>query len=196
MGFFDAARVPPPPPPPSYRLPEWIAPPENYEPGEAHIDAVLARTDEVVLSIALLKAFPTGVSFELACAGARRAGHPFFGGPPLIEGGLGFGVLLADGRTAIANEFSWRRPVLERPPSPVLRAVSGGSNGAGWRTLFWLWPLPSLGPLEFVVDWALEGIPETGVTIDGAVVTAAAVRARELWPDRRDLPPTEGDVVI
>jgi len=32
-------RVPPPPPPPSYRLPDWLAPPENIAPGRLYSEA-------------------------------------------------------------------------------------------------------------------------------------------------------------
>jgi hypothetical protein len=39
MGFFDEVRVPPPPPPPSYRLPDWLAPPENIAPGRLYSEA-------------------------------------------------------------------------------------------------------------------------------------------------------------
>jgi hypothetical protein len=196
VGFFDAARVPPPPAPPSYRLPEWIAPPENIEPSKVYIDLVLATTETLTLSIALLKVFPTGLSFELSCAGHEGA-HPFFGGPPLVDGGLGFGVLFADGRTAIAGHPRLSRPFLQRPTGPRLRTVSGGGgSGGNCRTTFWLWPLPPPGPLEFVCEWTLEGIPETGATVDAALLAGAAERCRELWPDERDLPPTEEDVVI
>jgi hypothetical protein len=196
MGFFDAARVPPPPAPPSYRLPEWIAPPENIKPAMVYVDLVLATTRTLTLAIALLEVFPTGIGFELACAGHEGA-HPYFHGPPLIDGGLGFGVLFADGRTAIADDGSPRRPFLQRPSAPRLRVVSGGSgSGGGCRTTFWLWPLPPPGPLEFVCEWTLQGIPETGATVGAALLAGATDRCRELWLDERDLPPTEGDVVI
>jgi hypothetical protein len=196
VGFFDAARVPPPPTPPSYRLPEWIAPPENIAPAMVYVDLVLATTRTLTVSIALLKVYRTGSGFELACAGHEGA-HPFFGGPPLVDGGLALGVLFADGRTAIAGHPRLSRPFLERPSAPRLRTVSGGSgSGTGCRTTFWLWPLPPPGPLEFVCEWMLQGIPETGATVDAVLLAGAADRCRELWRDDRDLPPTEGDVVI
>jgi hypothetical protein len=196
MGFFDAARVAPAPAPPGYRLPGWLAPPENIEPVTVLVDLVLASAGDLTLSIAQLTVFPTGLSFELTGRGYARATHPLFDGPPLIDGGLAFGVLFADGRTAIANLSSLRKPLLERPDAPVLRTVSGGCGGGECRTSLWLWPLPPPGPLEFVCEWALEGIPETGASIDGAQLAAAAARCRELWRDDRDLPPTEDDVVI
>jgi hypothetical protein len=51
VGFFDAARVPPPPPRPRYRLPDWLAPPENVEPVTHDVRVVLAQTPHVTLTI-------------------------------------------------------------------------------------------------------------------------------------------------
>ncbi len=194
MGFFDAVRVPPSPPP-DYRLPEWLAPPENIEPGKVYVDLILASTEAVELSIVLLKVFPTGISFELKSAGCVSE-HPLFAGPPLFDGGLGFGVLFSDGTAAIAHARAPRRPLLQRPGAPVLRIVSGSGGGGRCTTQFWLWPLPTSGPLEFVCEWAREGIPETRSRIDATDIKAAAARARELWRDDRQLPPSEDDIVI
>jgi hypothetical protein len=204
MGFFDEVRVPPPPPPPSYRLPDWLAPPENIAPGRLYIDLMIAESPSVSLSVVLLKAYSAGLSFDLVCRGETGdnpsgpfPGMPFFGGRPLIDGGLGFGLQFADGRAAIANRPPFERPLLARPQAPVLRPVSGGSGGGREsRTSLWLWPLPPPGPLAFVCEWQLKGIAETRTSIDGADVVAAAAKARELWPDDRDPPPTENDVVI
>lgn len=196
MGFFDVARVPPAALPPSYRLPEWLAPADNIEPATVSVDPVLARTDALTLSIATLKVFPTGLQFELICHGYTRAAHPLFEGPSLIDGGLGFGVLFADGRSVISSHDAPRPPLLKRPSGPTLRTVSGGTGGAECGTVFWLWPLPPPGPLEFLCEWTSQGIPETGVSIDAAPLHEAAQRCRELWPDERDLSPTENDIII
>jgi hypothetical protein len=195
VGFFDAARVPPPPPPPSYRLPDWLAPPENVEPVAHDLRVVLARTPQTTLTVPALGVSGAGVTIELAGSGsAGGTAHPLFGGAPIVDGGLAFGVLFADGRTAIAGGLP--RPLLRRPDAAVLRVVSGGGDRGRFHAKLWLWPLPPAGPLELVCEWRAEDVAETGATIDFAPLHASAAHAVELWPDDRDPPPTEGDVVI
>jgi hypothetical protein len=98
------------------------------------------------------------------------------------------GVQLADGSKAtnVGRPPFWD-PAVE-PSSPLL-FESGGGGGSGGQNLltsnrrFWLWPLPSPEPFEFVIEWPLLGIPVTRTKIDGAAVVAAAARAEPFWPE-------------
>ena len=174
MGFFDEVRVPPPSRPESFALPVWMRQPDWVAPRKRYVDIVIARTDALVLSIAVLKLHPSAIGFDLRFSGKTRTHNPLSGvpsplarsGPALADGGFAFGVLFADGRTAIANRnsASWPRGPAD---GPVLWPYGGaGGSGSEWRMELWLWPLPPPGPLEFVCEWPLEGLPESGAAIE------------------------------
>lgn len=200
MRFFDEpAASPPPPPEPSYRLPEWIAAPENVIPATVALDVILARTERVAVWVADALVFPAGITVGLSVkrrpgSGDERGSAPFF--EPSDEGGLRFGVQFADGRKAVAHGLQEMRPFLARPDRPILRPRSGGGGGGLFRSELWLWPLPPEGPITFVCAWPAEGVTEARGQADAAAIIAAASRAREMWPDDRPLPPSEDDVVI
>src|SRR6185295_10694815 len=98
MGFFNAPPPPPrrrplPQPPP----PEWMAAPEGWLGGFVPVRPVLARTEEVVITLEQLEAFPTGVRFELTVVTRR----PFVGVSAVRwgigGGGIRLGVAFPDG---------------------------------------------------------------------------------------------------
>lgn len=195
MGFFDEME-PAPPPPPSYRLPDWIGPPENVIPATVALDVVLARTSDVAVWVSDALVFPAGLSF---CLNVKYKGPdrprrdpPFFG--PNEETPR-FGVELSDGRRVIAG-LRRGEPWLVRPERPILHPRSGGGGGHHHRAELWLWPLPPAGDLTFVLEWPAQAIDETRVTVNADPIVAAAIRAEEMWPDTRPWPPGEQDVVI
>lgn len=85
------------------------------------------------------------------------------------------------------------RATADGPPTAPVLIARGGYGGSGcWRQDFWLWPLPSAGPLALVMEWPAEGVPETRVELSADDLGAAAERAIELWPDDRPEPPPDG----
>lgn len=196
MGFFD--RLPPTPPPepePEPPRPAWLKP-------EAVIAAVvaeqrlLARTDDAVVAITGLLAYPTGFEFTLSAVLRRedRRGHmadPVLHGwpgrhdeePPPAEF-LRLGVQFADGRVATNLNRPPFRPDAQ-PAGPLLLPDGGGGGGRRYDMTYWVWPLPPPGPVAFICQWPAHGIPESRVEIDAQLILDAAARAVDLWPDQR-----------
>ena len=110
-------------------------------------------------------------------------------GEGLDPGLLLFGVQFADGRKATNLDERMPFRMLEdpdlQPDGPVLSPSRGGGGGGGrWRHGFWVWPLPPEGPLAFVCEWPVAGIPETRTEIDSALVRDAASRSRRALAGR------------
>jgi hypothetical protein len=182
----------PPPPDPvrdvDYRMPEWHAPPDNVLPATVALNLVVARTQDLVVSIPEARVFPTGVSLQVAVQRREPPDRPdaFLFGPPHPEGPR-VGVLLAGGAKAVAG--SPFPNAYERPQGPVLLPRSGGGGGLRLHSELWLWPLPPPGPLTVVYEWAAQGIAETRVEVDATPIVEAADRAVELWREERPLMP-------
>jgi hypothetical protein len=197
MGFFEQAPRPAPEPEREYRSPPWSGAPENVLPVAVAINAILARTDGVAVSISDVRVYPAGLAFGLTLVRrerqelSRRAHHPYFLHGPGEEGDPRFGVAYADGRKAVLDAPGPRSPQEER--GIVLRQGGGGGSERRWEGRFWLWPLPPEGPLTFAFVWPAEGIDEVLVEVDSAPIREAAGRAVELWPDDRPLPPPPGE---
>src|SRR4029453_7611893 len=67
MSFFEP---PPPPPGPVFHAvavspPAWLGPPHNVLPGIAPVELAIARTDETVVALAGIQAYPAGFGFTL-----------------------------------------------------------------------------------------------------------------------------------
>jgi hypothetical protein len=196
MSSFDPPARPPPPEVAravAVSPPTWIGPPHHVLPGIAPIQLILARTDDTVVAIAGIQAYPAGCSFtlslrlrNLSVQEERRAPYPFdstdLEGDPLGDDFLRFGVQFADGRKATTLERPPYDPAGQAPDRPVLRQHGGGGGGGAWDLEHWLWPLPPAGPLAFVCAWPSRGIPKSRVEIDAASIVEAAGRAVTLWP--------------
>ncbi len=196
MSFFPPLP-PPEPAPPRYRLPDWIAPPENVAPGKVHLDLAIPDEGRAVVTVPLARVFPTGWELVIGTTFAP------YGSPFLrefhhdTESLLRLGILFADGaKLTTPQDGGLHKPVLEQPSRPVMRWLHGGGSGAETRDHFWIWPLPPEGPLELFFLWPSQDLAETSVELRGGTIRAAAEDARVLWEDDRPLPPTEGDVVI
>ena len=167
---------------------EWfrrMMAPENEVPVALPMNTVLARTDDIALSLVSLQVYSTGLSFDLivrvrpAAAGrlpVREAfwgrGHPFAHEP----GGFLVGVELADGRRATSIE-------MRDPGSEIVFTERESSWGdTGGKQSWWLNPLPPEGPVRFVVRCSEMGIPETSTELDGSAIRAAAAGVVTLWP--------------
>lgn len=108
-----------------------------------------------------------------------------------------FGIAFADGRkatnldprpwgpgscgvasTATASDQVQAPP---EPEAPLLTAHGGAGSDSRWDQNCWIWGLPPDGPMGVVVEWRAEGIEETCVEIDSAVIRDAASRAETVW---------------
>jgi hypothetical protein len=174
--------------------PAWLGPPLNALPGIAPVELVIARTDETVVAIAGIQAYPAGFGFTL-CLRLRNASareeqqFPYlldrapFGGDPLPDEFLRFGVQFADGRKATNLDRPPHDPEGQEPDRPVLIQHGGGGGGSAWDMEHWVWPLPPPGPLAFVCEWPGRAIAESRAKIDAASILEAARRTVTFWPD-------------
>ena len=191
MSFFEppgpvaqAVAVGPPP---------WLGPPQDVLPGIVPVELVIARTDETIVALAGIHAYPAGFGFTLFLRlrnVSAREEHQFpylldrvpFGGDPLPDELLRFGVQFADGRKATNLDRPDYDPEHE-PDHPVLFQHGGGGGGQAWDMEQWVWPLPPPGPLAFVCEWPARGIGESRAEIGAGSILEAAGRALTFWPD-------------
>ena len=187
MSFFDS--VPSPAPVPSRPHHPWD-PPEAELPGVvAFRTLVLARTERAAVAVTGLSAYSAG--FEIFVTGRfrpgtdtgpgeRGPGGPGSGGPLRS---FRFGLQLADG-TKVIGERGGRGPDGDaEPDGPVLRMFLGGGSPRSSLSRWWVWPLPPAGPLEFVCEWPLLGIPESRAGLDAQSILDAAGQSIRLWPE-------------
>lgn len=169
--------------------PVWSGPPAGVLPGFSAQRAVLARTDDVLLSVDRLLVYSNGVVFTLMLM--RREDRDDFGPVPGMLGRrprpdlpsdfLRLGILFGDGSKW--TNLEGRYPDEESEVSgPVVVAQGGGGGGKLWQTSFWVWPLPPPGRLAFVVSWPAEGIEEQMVELDADEIRERAVDAEQVWP--------------
>jgi hypothetical protein len=59
----------------------------------------------------------------------------------------------------------------------------GGGSPRSSLSRWWVWPLPPAGPLEFVCEWPLLGIPESRAGLDAQSILDAAGQSIRLWPE-------------
>ena len=197
-----------------YQSPPWLGPPLGVLPGVVELELVLARTERVAVCVSGVRAYPTGLSFQLITMGgpgsegleldphaihrhmARRPGGDSELPPDLLR----FGVELPDGRrvTNVANNPFLQMADVEHdeddehsftPPGPVLTDHGGGGGGADWNQSMWLWPLPGPGTLTLACEWPAASIPLTKTEVDTAPILAAVERAQVIFEFPE--PPTE-----
>lgn len=190
--FFDPPPPDPGPAPRNRRSDHRHGPPRNVLPGVVPVEAVLARTDDVVVSVASLHVYPTGLTFELVVlARTPERGHGPLGGPLGLSwtgvgpgappDGLRLGVAFPDGRRATTLDERWPD---DGPDDVVrIRPQGGGGSDTFHHVGIWVTPLPPAGPLTFVCEWPAQGIPETRFVVDGADFAAAAGRALTVFSE-------------
>jgi hypothetical protein len=182
-GVFQAVAVSPP---------AWLGPPHNVLPGIAPVELTIARTDETVVALAGIQAYPGGFGFTLwlrlrNLSAREEQQFPYlldrapFEGDPLPDEFFRFGVQFADGRKA-TNLDRPSYDLGQAPDRPVLNQQGGGGAGATWDMEHWVWPLPPPGPFTFVCAWPGRGIAESRAEIDAGSILEAAGRALTLWP--------------
>jgi hypothetical protein len=172
--------------------PAWLGPPHNVLPGVAPMELILARTDQTVVAIASIQAYPTGFDFTLSLRlrtvsvrEDQQLPHLFGSiveADPLPDEFLRFGVQFADGRRVTNLDRPPYDPEGQQPDPPVLNQ-HGGGGGSAWDIEHWVWPLPPAGPFAFVCEWPGRAIAESRVEIDAGLILEAAGRAVTLWPE-------------
>lgn len=176
MSFFDAP-APPPPIPPLPPQPEWLKAPEGWLGGFVPVRLVLARTEDLVITVGPFEAFPTGVrcAFKIRSRGFIR---PF----GVFSEGMQLGVGFPDGSKWQGVRADLLNSLETPPPAPNVMPMGGGGSGSASQVDLWLWPLPPAGPVTFALSWPARGIAETTAQIDGALLRATAAEAQQLWP--------------
>ena len=163
----------------------WSGPPADMLGGAAPIQRFVVRTDQAVVALHHVIAFPTGCTFDVQVAVRRgplddSAWQAVVGthgpGPWPSGSDLKFSVRLPDTDSLADNP----------PEAPRLFEVSSeaGHDARHYESKrrLWLWPLPPACPFEFVVEWHQVGLAPTATTVDGAAVVRAAELAEPYWP--------------
>jgi hypothetical protein len=178
----------------------WPCP--NVLPGIAPVAAVLARTEETVVAVTGIRAYPAGFGFTLNLRlrnlhpRERRGFWPFpesagRRGRELPADAFRLTIEFADGRSVTNVDPSPSDPEMPAFEQPMLR--SGPGTGMEATAPFqdrWIWdmdyrvrPLPPPGPLAFICVWPGRGIPASRVEADGEAIREAANEAVTLWSD-------------
>jgi hypothetical protein len=89
------------------------------------------------------------------------------------------GVAFSDGRTATSGQRD--APDVETAGRAQLKLLGSGQQDLMWNGEYWLWPLPTPGPLVVGCRWPDRGIPETLVQIDPEPLLSAAAQSRSVW---------------
>jgi hypothetical protein len=186
--------------------PPWSNPPAVETGAVLAVEQTVARSANVVVRLATIRAFPPGCMFDVEVV-TRQGGlsqddwwdlHSSVygvylgsrgGGGRLPRKLLRLGVRYSDGRKATTIEQRLRRArASDEPPAGPLLSWSPGNSGMHGRELgfsgfgLWLWPLPPAESFEFAVEWPFGGVGLTITELDGAAIVAAASRSGPYWP--------------
>ncbi|HET8615124.1 MAG TPA: hypothetical protein VFL94_06330 [Actinomycetales bacterium] len=157
--------------------------PSNELPRPVALDAVLARTDDVVVSLNGLLVYRNGVLLQLQVLvrggsahepGAALHGH----GDPNAR--MLLGVELADGRRF--SSASSPGSVAPDPTAPLLTSQGGGGDARRATGGMFLTPLPPPPELRIVCAWPIHGVADTITTLPTGPILDAAARVDEVWP--------------
>ena len=181
-------KSPPPRPALQRRVPRPWDPPQTEFPGIVPINTLqLGRSEQAAIAMTGMSADSNG--FEIFVAALIHPGRPGFDaetpeGGMLLNKPYQISLQFSDGRTVTSG-----RPHGDSEPTgPILRPHGGGSTSHHQHSLWWAWPLPPSGPLEFVCHWPTIGTGEIRIGIDAQLILDAAGRSIRLWPEAEDLP--------
>ncbi|MFI0480422.1 hypothetical protein [Actinomadura sp. 9N215] len=193
-------------------FPVWSAPPSSETGGVIALERIIARSANVVVLLPSVRVFRSGCMLEIEVVSRQGDlseedwwdlsmwAHGF--GPPvgrqLPDKLLRMGVRYRDGtKVTTIEQHRETRLADQQPSGPLLTwwPEGGGPRGGGVfnfdRSTLWLWPLPPPEPFEFAVEWPLAGINLTTTELDGTLLSTAAARSTQFWPD--DDAPAERD---
>jgi hypothetical protein len=162
--------------------------PQSGPPGDevgmlALASFVLARTREVVVAVRGITAYSDGLHIAVVVIFADHARaedlayslQEYSRSPGRFRVGLAF----SDGRKATSGQRD--APDVEQAAAAQLKLLGSAQHGLVWNGEYWLWPLPSPGPLIVGCRWPDRGIPETLVQIDPTPLLTAAAASRSVW---------------
>ena len=193
----------PDPPPESPRQrrsvqPPWVHAPRGVLPAAVPLELLLARNNRAAVAVSKIGAYPVGFDFEVLVLVSddeldpNVIGHPYRPGRGSVDAKremLRFGVQFAEGGMVTNLPGPHGRhigPDEGPPPGPVMHQQGGGGGGGEWRQRFWVWPLPSPGPLTFACEWPAAGIEFTSIEVDAQTLIDAAARAQQIFEPTGD----------
>jgi hypothetical protein len=172
------------------RPPAWFGPPANAIPVVVPLGLVLAQSDDAVIAVPAVQAYPIGLNLGLVVRVRQRAGgrrpQRLMTYDPASDQFVRLGVQFSDGRKA-TNLHRPRPPRAGEPPAGPLLTPRGSSETEGaWDGSYWLWPLPPPGRLLIVAEWPAHHLSEMSAEIAADPILAAAALAVTLWPEDDD----------
>lgn len=185
--------------------PPWSGPPALEAGVLLAVARTVARSDNVVVFLPVIRVFSTGCMLEMEIVSRQAAMaeddwwelhmsvhrvHRGFRGSGLPDQLLRLGVRYPDGSKATTLERHRRERRDDPPEGPLLSwwpsssGMRGGETELGYSHFgLWLWPLPPAANFEFAVEWPLGGIGLTIAELDGLAIVAAAGRPSYYWPE-------------
>jgi hypothetical protein len=155
-------------------------PPNNVVPVSVGGTVELARTDDTVVALTSLEAYPTGLAFTVQTW--QRPGTELAADEWAWRNAVRLGVLLEDGTKVGATPEDLPADLNATPEPPRLARLGGTGGGIHSSIQHWLYPLPTGERWTFVAEWLARGLPETRVAFDARPVhEAAAASAGPRW---------------
>ncbi len=164
-------------------------PPDNILGHSAPVEAVLVRTESIVIAVDRVVGYPSGFELHLTVRtsdehlpGTTEPAYPraWSGSAAFLGESLRFGVAFSDGRRTFVDNL--RRVVGQ--PELALIPVSGSGTAARFDQRFWVRPLPPKGPIGFLAQWTRRGVEETRVDVPADAILEAAGQSTVLWETR------------
>jgi hypothetical protein len=194
VSFFEPRQPEPPQGPESretgWRPPRWDRPSEGTIGATVAITEILGRSDELVVVLDHLTAYPNGFAFDLLFVASPlvRQEGPMMRSMMRRQQVPRLGFEFSDG-TRVTNEAG---PVmgpmaqLEKddegvPKRPVLMPRGGGGGSGQWAMRHWCFGLPTPGEMRVYFEFEPVGIPETMTVLDADLIREAAARAEVIW---------------
>lgn len=172
----------------------WWRPPEDELPVFLAVGERMAVTPRVAVVLTGARVFRNGVEFRLERHFRRgdltqrewQLEQWGFHGPlgPGDPGRLRYGVALGDGEKVLLDGPGGAFPFDEPPARSLAQSDGSGSGSEDYYRSYdglWLWPLPPEGPLEVVLEWQEQGIPETRAVLDGGRLRELAAGVTRIW---------------
>lgn len=179
---------------PAFEPTPWWRPPEDEVPVLVPLAERIAVTPQLAVLLVCARVYSDGVEFRVERRFRRgdlserdwQLAQWGFHGPLGMgdPGRLRYGVGLGDGRKVLMDGPGAGSPFGDPPDGSLTQSDGSGSGSERfYRTEdgLWLWPLPPEGPLELVMEWPAQDIPESRVVLDGGRLREAAAGAIRLW---------------
>lgn len=179
----------------SWSAPGWDRPSEGTLPVVVPVHEVVARTDDMVLTVDHLRAYSNSFTIELLHLTNPHRSFGRIAHTDRLMGGVGpfpideqmprVRVRFADGRTGSVSTSPGDEDIPKDPEGiptqPVLGLAHAGGGSKGFRYGIWVFPLPPEGPVEIYVGLPGDQANEAVVEIDSSDIAEAGRRAVVVW---------------